>query len=35
MSPPLQPPFHVANFSTKFDGKIVGTEKCSYICSEI
>jgi hypothetical protein len=35
MSPPLHPPFHVSNFNTKFDGKIVGTEKCSYICSGI
>lgn len=35
MSPPLHPPFHVSNFNTKFDGKIAGTEKCSYICSGI
>ena len=31
MHPPLHPPFH--DFNTKFDGKIAGTEKCSYICS--
>lgn len=35
MSPPLRPPFYASNFNTKFDGKIAGTEKCTYICSGI
>lgn len=35
MSSPLHSPFYVSNFNTKFDGKIAGTEKCSYICSGI